>query len=246
MEEPDIHSGHRNRIKQEFLKYGYDETTSDEKVLEHLLFYCVTRKDTVPIVNELLLRFRNIAGVIDAPISELIAVSGITENAAILFKLVLPIARIYNYQKGKTTAEFNSLEQIGNYILNKYTGCKTERLSALGMDALGRKLFFEFLSDGSIESVGLSIRTVLKVMLEKNASAVVLAHNHPGGVAIPSTEDIFSTFELASALRKVGLKLLDHIIIADGDYVSMRQSKNLCEIFTNPNLTAEDILHFKL
>lgn len=241
MEEPDIHSGHRNRIKHEFLRNGYDENTPDEKVLEHLLFYCVLRKDTLPIARELLSRYKDLSGVIDAPFCELKTVPGVTENAAVLLKLVLPIARIYNFEKGQSKADFRSLDQIGDYIVNKYTGCKSERLSMLGMDALGRKVFFEFISNGSIESVGLSVKSVLKLMLEKNAVSIVLAHNHPGGVALPSTEDIFSTFELASTLRKVNFKLVDHIIIADGDYVSMRQSKNLSQIFTNPNLSLDDL-----
>lgn len=234
MEEKGNHSGHRQRVKADFLKNGYDENTPPEKVLEHLLFYCIPRRDTVPAAKELLNTFGSLSAVFDAKISELTQISGISENAAVLIKLVLPTARIYNYEKGRAAAEFTSIEQIGDFLTDKFIGCETERFAVLGLDALGRKRFFEFLANGNIESVGISIRDIVKLALDNDAVAVVIAHNHPSGVAIPSCEDEFATAELAIAMKKIGMRLLDHIVIADGDYVSMRQTAKYAEIFKNP------------
>lgn len=234
MEEKGIHNGHRQRVKADFLKSGYNEDTPAEKVLEHLLFYCIPRRDTVPVAKELLNTFGSLSAVFDAKISELTQISGITENTAVLLKLILPTARIYNYEKRRSAAEFTSVEQIGDFLTDKFVGSKTERLAVLGLDALGRKLFFEFLANGNIESVGISIRDIVKLALDNDAVAIVIAHNHPSGVAIPSCEDEFATAELAKAMKKIGMKLIDHIVIADGDYVSMRQSAKYAEIFKNP------------
>ena len=75
-----------------------------------------------------------------------------------------------------------------------------------------------------MNSASISVRKVVETALAANATTVVLAHNHPSGIAVPSNEDIQTTQRIAAALRAVEIYLADHIVVADGDYVSMVQS----------------------
>ena len=84
---------------------------------------------------------------------------------------------------------------------------------------------------GSIDSVGLSVRDIAAKAIKSNAAAVVIAHNHPGGIALPSLQDVIVTRELKQALGAISVELLDHIVISSEDYVSMALSNEFCDIF---------------
>lgn len=92
-------------------------------------------------------------------------------------------------------------------------------------------LDFKFISKGDISTVGVSTRDVLKFALDTSATSIVMAHNHPGGIAVPSTADLDITRAVSKALGAVSIILLDHIILANGDFVSLRQSERYAEVF---------------
>lgn len=115
-----IHKGHRERVKKEFLSNGFSEDTPDHKILELILFYTVPQKDTNPLAHELINKFGSLAGVFDAPVSEIIKIKGISENSAVLFKMFLPIARRYFSQKRGETPNFTNVIAIGNFLNEKY------------------------------------------------------------------------------------------------------------------------------
>ncbi len=230
-----IHEGHRDRVRAEYLSHGYDENTPDHKILEHILFYALSRKDTNPIAHDLVRRFGNLAGVLDAPIEKLVTVDGISEKTAIMLKLYLDVFRIYTYEKQEHDVDFDSINTIGEYVYSRYLGLSKETFGVLGMSPKGKLLFFKFLSEGDISSVGVSVKDVIKLALDFDAINIVIAHNHPGGVALPSSEDVFITERIASALNQVGIKLYDHILVADDDFVSLRLSENYCHLF--PSVT---------
>lgn len=226
-----IHKDHRKRMKKEFLANGFTEKMSQHKMLELLLFYCIPRIDTNEIAHQLINRYKNIAGVLDAPVEELIQFKGITESNVGLLKLIMPIAREYANDREDISDRFNSHKEIGNFLLNKYIGRNIETLSILSLDGNGKKLSFDILAEGDLTSVGVSTREIIQLALKTNASIVVMAHNHPGGIALPSGEDKVLTEMVYNALTHIGVKLLDHIIIANGDYVSLLQSKEYQDIF---------------
>lgn len=231
--ENNIHEGHRQRLREEFLKHGFDENTPSHKILELLLFHCVKQKDTNPLAHALIEKYKTVSGVLDAPIEELVQFSGITENNAILFKLIIPIARIYLYEKRSDNDKFSNLDEIGDFLVERYMGIHDERLSLLGFDSSGKKLFFEFISEGDIASVGVSSRNIIKKLLDAGASCAVISHNHPSNIALPSEADVDVTKSLAKAMESIGINLIEHIVVAGGDYISMRQSRDYCSIFPN-------------
>lgn len=225
-----IHAGHRDRMKKEFLANGI-ENLPQHKVLELLLFFCISRIDTNPLAHELIERYKNIAGVLDAPIEELITFKGLTESNAVLLKMIIPLARIYAEDKESKDIQFKSIDSIGDYLLKRYFGLTKEMFSILCIDASGKLLSFNFLSEGDISSVGVSTRSVIEIALKSNANCAIISHNHPSGIALPSNEDVAVTEQVRNALYQIGVRLVDHIIIADGDFVSMQQSQKYKHLF---------------
>lgn len=226
-----IHDGHRERVRQEIMRNGFDEKTPPHKVLEFLLFYCISRKDTNPIAHALIDRFGSISGVLDAPIEKIAEVEGMNERSALFLKSIMPVARIYINEKTNATPRFKGLNDIGDYALKQYIGLTEEKAGIISLDGKGNLLGFDFLADGDISSVGLSFRDVINCLLSHDAAAAVLVHNHPSGIALPSVRDSELTKSLAETLKNIGIYLVDHIIIGAGDYVSMAQSKDYSSIF---------------
>lgn len=225
------HEGHRKRVREQFLRNGYNETTPDHQILEHMLFYALARKDTNPIAHALVRRFGSLADVLDAPYDELVKVEGVSESTAAMLNLYKEVFRLYNLQRQERVVDFDSVESIGDYIYSRYLGINKETLSVLGMNSDGKFLFFKFLNEGDVGSVGIPIKDVIKLALDYEATNLVIAHNHPGGLALPSPADRIATEKLYSTLKQVGLNLFDHIIITKSDYVSMRLSDDYRHIF---------------
>lgn len=227
----DIHKGHRARVKSEFLKNGFEENTPPHKILEFLLFYCLPQGDTNPLAHELVDAFGGLNGVLDAPVDELIKFKGLTENNVALLKAIIPISRCYKAARYKSGIVFGSMDEIGKFMIDKFFGLTVERFAILGLDGAVRMRSFDFLSSGDISSVGVSSRQVVELVLKRNVTGVIMAHNHPQGVALPSGADISVTQTIFNALSGIGVHLLDHLIIANDDYVSLAQSSQYKHIF---------------
>ena len=226
-----IHDGHRERIRQQFLEQGFSENTPPHKILELLLFYSIPRKDTNETAHRLIEKFGSIAGVVDAPEEELIKIPGITKNSVCLIKLILPVARAYIRDKKDEENLIDSSTKALSYLSGKFLGLSVETAFLLCLDNKGRVLGCPKLAEGDELCVLVSARTVVEQAFKTKATAVVLAHNHPKGLAFPSAADIVVTKDIAEALKHLGVKLLDHVIVADSDCVSMALSKDYKEIF---------------
>ena len=218
-----IHDGHRQRLKQRFLQQGLDGFT-DIQALELLLFYAIPRRDTNPIAHALLDKFGSLRQVLDAPVARLMEVEFITENVAVLLKLAPAMLRYYQVDKIQEEMPLVTIEACGDYLKHFFLGRKNETVFMLCLDAKCKVLSCREVGEGSVNSANVPIRRVVEIALAEGASTVILAHNHPSGIAIPSGEDIATTRRLAAALSTVDVILADHIVVADDDYVSMAQS----------------------
>lgn len=223
MEQTSTHSGHRDRLKQRFLEQGLDGFT-DIQVLELLLFYAIPRRDTNVLAHALLDRFGSLSQVLEAEASELQSVPGISAHSATLLALVTQLARAYQVSCANRMEILDSLDACGAYLLPRFFGRTRETVFLLCLDAKCKVLCCKEIGEGSINSASISVRKVVETALQAKASSVVLAHNHPSGVALPSPEDQVTTKRIYAALQLVDVVLADHIVVADGDYVSMAQS----------------------
>ena len=217
------HDGHRQRLKERFLKEGLDHF-SDVQVLELLLFYAIPRQDTNPIAHNLLEHFGSLAQVLEAPVEELEKVPGIGRNAAILLSLSTSLGRYYQVERAMNIRILRTVEECGENLVPFFYGRRNETVFLLCLDAKCKVLCCKEIGEGSVNSAGVPIRRIVETALGANATTVVLAHNHPSGLALPSGEDITTTCRVAAALSAVEINLADHIVVADDDFVSIAQS----------------------
>ena len=218
-----IHDGHRQRLKDRFLAEGLDHF-DELYVLELLLFYCIPRKDTNPIAHQLLNHFGSLTNVFEATVDELQKVPGISKNAATFLTLVPQVGRYYQIKRAETGDILHTIEQCGRYLVPYFYGRENETVFLLCLDAKCKVLACKMVGEGSVNSANIPIRRVVEIALNANATTVVLAHNHPSGLAFPSADDIQTTLRVAKAMDAVEITLADHIVVADNDFVSMFQS----------------------
>lgn len=218
-----IHDGHRQRVKKRFLEEGLDSFT-DIQVLELLLFYCIPRQDTNPLAHALLEHFGSLSQVLEAPVHELRKVKGISENTATFLSLMNQVGRYYLVNRSQQTSILPTIDQCGEYLVSFFHGRRNETVYLLCLDAKCKVLCCKQVGEGSVNSAGVPIRRIVETALGAGATTVVLAHNHPSGLALPSGEDVQTTRRVAAALSTVEIGLADHIVVADDDFVSLVQS----------------------
>ena len=222
-----IHDGHRQRLKERFRLEGLDNF-DELQVLELLLFYCIPRQDTNPLAHRLLDHFGSLSQVFEAPVGELEKVPGMGQGAATFLHLVRDAGRYYQVNRSQQEKILTTTDQCGAYLEPFFFGRRNETVFLLCLDAKCKVLCCKEVGEGSINSAGVPVRRIVEMALGVNASTVVLAHNHPSGLAIPSSEDLQTTLRVAAALDTVDIALADHIIVADGDFVSLVQSGYYC------------------
>ena len=218
-----IHIGHRQRLKDRFRAEGVDHF-DERHVLELLLFYAIPQRDTAPLARELLDHFGSLSQVLDASAAELEKVNGVGSNVSTLLTLITQISRYYLVQRTSNITILNTTELCGQYLMQHFHGRRNETVFVLCLDAKCKVLCCREIGEGSINSAGISIRKIVETALGVGATTVVLAHNHPSGVAVPSGDDIQTTRRVAAALSAVEIQLADHVIVADDDCVSLAQS----------------------
>ena len=223
MAQESIHKGHRERLKQRFLEEGLDNFT-EIQVLELLLFFAIPVQDTNPIAHRLLEHFGSLSQVLGADVEELKKVPGIKDHAATLLALVTDLCRYYQVNCAQQTEILPTLDACGRYLVPRFFGRTRETVFLLCLDAKCKVLCCKEIGEGSVNTASISVRKVVETALGANATTVVLAHSHPSGIAVPSNEDIQTTQRIAAALSAVEIHLADHIVVAEGDYVSMVQS----------------------
>lgn len=223
MAKDNVHSGHRARVRKKFLLNGIDSFETHE-VLELLLFYAVPMKNTSELAHNLLDSFGSISAVLDAPVDALMN-TGLTETQAVLLRLIPEISRLYIDDKHNNDSKIIDDETLPDKILRKFIGRENENVLLLLLDAKGKEVFCGIVSKGSLNDTSLPVRKIVDYSLRYNAKSVIIAHNHPSGVALPSREDMETTANLKSALDVIGVRLLDHYIVADNDCVSLAQSR---------------------
>ena len=218
--EKDIHDKHRIRLKERFLAEDLHQF-EPHNALELLLFYAVVRVDTNVLAHTLINTFGSISAVFDADYEELCKVDKVTPHVATLIKMIPSLSRVYTLDKHADIRVFDTPEKIGAYFIDKFIGCTKEIVYLMLLDSSLQLIRCELISKGSATAVGIQIRTVVDMVVKHNACSVVIAHNHPRGLAIPSSEDIAVTAKIKLALKTLEIRFVDHIIVAQNDYVAL-------------------------
>ena len=218
--------GHRERIKEKFLKNGIDGFAEYE-ILELLLTYCIPRKDTKPIAKELLNKFKSLDNIFKADFDKLSAIDGLGKNSIVFLKLIgdLPSIIYKDELKNKKLVDKETLKILNKDILLKYLRNKIgyeeiEKFYVLYLSSSNEVIKFEENSVGTLDRSSVYPREIYKKIINLNAKSIILAHNHPSDNITPSKCDIELTNEIAKGLKNFGALLIEHIIITKNSYFS--------------------------
>ncbi len=225
------HEGHRARLRARFTQTGLSGFQPHE-ILEMLLFYAIPRRDTNELAHRLIDTMGCLHNVLEAPVPELLRVEGMTENAAVLLRFSGELLAEYYADKYAVGTILNTTEELCRLLMPRYMGVQNETLYLVCMDSKHKLLNCSPVCFGSVGMADISPRLILQRALLYNATVVVLAHNHPSGLAVPSQADISSTYELVKLLRVADICLWDHLVFGGDDCVSMRDTPTLKKLFT--------------
>ncbi len=225
-----IHDGHRARMKQRFLQNGLD-VFEPHQVLEMLLFYVIPRRDTNPIAHALLEKFGSLSDVLDADYEHLRQVQGISKQAALFLSFCGDLVGQYMESKVSDECIFHNSKELSKFLQAKFFNETTEKLRLICLNNRGKLLNCSVISEGTVNTTNVNLRLIIQTVVNYPTTAVVLAHNHPGGVAIPSAEDLESTLQVKLALNSLGIRLVDHMIFSQDDYISLRETPKYASSF---------------
>lgn len=215
-----VHEGHRERMRRQMKTSGMD-SLSDVQVLEVALYYAIARRDTNEIAHALLRRFGSLSGVLEAPRAELLKIDGVGESAADLLLLFIQMERRHLMDRAGRQTILDTTYKCAQYLMPRFIGEQEEVVYLLCLDAKCKALDCSLIHRGAVNMTAISVRKIVKAALDHYATSVVVAHNHPSGLALPSREDRATTLALKAALDAVDVVLVDHVIVADEDFVSL-------------------------
>jgi len=216
--------GHRKRLKIRFEQTGF-HGFHDYEVLEHLLTFVIPRKDTKPIAKKLMGRFKSFIGVLNADTKELEAIHGIGPHASLFLKMIGATIGFYFDQKAQHgEIQFTRLDQLVDYFRATIGGKPNEVMRVLYLNSQNKLIHAENLSEGTVSEAVAFPRKIVESALKHRATAVIIAHNHPGGIPEPSNNDDSITEQIKNALNTVNINLQEHVIIATEGFYSYRQT----------------------
>ena len=220
------HTGHRERMKAEFLVRGL-EGWPDHRVLELLLFYTIPQGDVNDLAHELVERFGSLAGVLDASVEELKKVKGVGDHTAVFLRMLPAVLGRYQVARTRLSAIINSPEEAYAWLEPYFFGARNEMVYVLCLDGKRQVLGVRKVAEGSIELAEVNTRRIAEEAIGLRAAQIYVAHNHVSNLAIPSQADWLTTDTLRGALRPIGIELIDHLVFVDGDMVSLKDSEHL-------------------
>ncbi len=216
--------GHRQRLRDRFLKYGLDSFT-DEEIIEVLLAMGTPRKDCKAQARELCRRFGSLAMVLEADPKELQEVKGVGPNNAFAVKFIHESARRFLRQRLKSRPRIHSARDMTDYLSHALSFREREIFVAVFLDSKNGVIDLEELFAGTANVTAVYPREVMRKALLKNATALICAHNHPSGSLEPSEADRLITRQLIQASELLGIRMLDHIIIGGpSEYFSFSEN----------------------
>ncbi|RME34518.1 MAG: JAB domain-containing protein [Gammaproteobacteria bacterium] len=210
------------RPRERLLELGA-QALSDAELLAIFLRTGVKGRSAVDLARELLREGDGLAGLLDREGRELASLHGLGPAKASQLLAALELGRRYLAARLRRDTAFTSPEQTRQYLSLRLRGRPFEVFACLFLDNRHRLIAFEELFSGTIDGASVHPREVVRRCLAHNAAAVILAHNHPSGVAEPSRADRQITRRLQQALELIDVRVLDHLVVGEGEPVSFAE-----------------------
>ena len=218
--------GHRERVRKRYQEHGLEGFREDYEVLELLLQYAIPYKDTKEPAKKLIETFGSLPAVLDASYDELIQadVPGIRDSAATFVCLIRDVEKRYHQSKSRENQYIRSTADAGHACCALFKNQQEESVRIICLNASGKVIKRSEIAKGDVNAVHFPVRKIVETVIGSKAVSVILTHNHPGGTLTPSREDLAATETTRAALSPIGVNLLDHVIVSDDDYCSLREN----------------------
>lgn len=222
IEKIDTSKGHRERLRERYLKNGIDALQQHE-ILELLLTFAIPRRDTKQIAYSLLRRYKTINGVCNASPEELKKIAGIGSRSAVLLMLMRDIIAYCLKEKYSSANVISSRSDVEEYLRINFGFRKDEYVAAFFLNSANKVIQTDIIATGTVNQCMLSPRIIIEKALWYGAAAIIIAHNHPGGTTTPSEQDWQITQRLFTICKMLDIPLLDHILVVSEKVISLRE-----------------------
>lgn len=224
-----IHTFHRKRTKEKFLKLGL-EGMHPHEILEILLYYSIPREDTNPIAHTLISEFESLSGVFDADFNDLLKIKGIGEHSAMLIKLIPLLCQKYQQDKLRQFTDCKNHNTTVAFLKSHLMLLNHEEFHLLCLTADLKLLKHIKLFSGTVNSAAVNLRKLTEEILKYDTAGIIIAHNHPSKNLQPSLDDDEITEKILNSLNYLNIQLMDHIIIAGDKAFSYHATNKLANI----------------
>lgn len=221
-----LHDGHRRRLMQKAFDYGIDKLELHE-IIEILLFNSIPRGNTNEIAHRLLNKFGDLHGICNADVSDLTSIEGVGTKTAEYLKMLPTCAKLYEIGAHGARPYLDTQEKLGSYCVSLLNNLKYEEMHILFLTTRKQLISRVCINKGDDESVTVEYKDVIRSALAYNPDYAVLTHNHPSGITSASYNDIKFTKQLKLYFKDLGIVLYDHILVAEGNYISFRETTNI-------------------
>lgn len=218
----DLELKDRPREKLELFGSKY---LSDEELLAIIIGTGSKNLNAIELANEVMLKIKKQSDFMDISISELMQINGIGLSKASKIIAALELAFRLNLRKTMKVEVVNSPEIVANLFMYELKNKLKENFYILLLNTKNGIISRELISQGTLNGSLVHPREVFKPAIKKSANSIILVHNHPSGNTKPSEDDILITNRLVKAGNILGIKVLDHLIIGDGDFFSFKERK---------------------
>ena len=211
--------GHRERLRQKFLKSGL-KGFHDYEIIELLLSLGTPRKDCKQAAKKAIEKFKTLRGVLEAPAHELQEIKGVGPANIFGIKFVQEAAGEFLKERILNKPYCKSSKEVFDYLYHSMRDRKKEVFKVMFVNAQNQVIEVEDLFKGTLSASAVYPREIIEKAIKNNAAALIFAHNHPAGNPEPSDNDKQITRDLVFAANIMQIKVLDHIIIGDNRYFS--------------------------
>jgi len=215
--------GHRSRLKDRLRQDS--RALADYEILELLLGYANPRRDNKPLAKELLTRFGSLRGVYQAREADLAGMDGVGEGMLAFWALWREFLARLGEQDVHERVLVDDAKVVADLARERVGNLASEEFWVLLLDNANRVLGWERVSQGTVDQTPVYPREILALALARQAAGVIMVHNHPGGDPKPSGKDQEITRQVSLAAHGLGVKVLDHVIVAGKQYFSFKKAR---------------------
>ena len=225
MLDKNLHAGHRERLRAQFRKGGF-EILNEHQILELMLSFVVPQKDTNPLAHTLINKFGSLKNVLSAPYESLTSIKGVGHVLAEFFNFENKLVSYLSFERQSYDKIYlSNTTQIISFFKKQIKVEDSEKFFYIYLTARGKLLKLGEFGSGNDSRVNINKKEFLNDIINHGASAVVVCHTHPSGLPTPSWQDKEFTRTLYATLKIINVRLLDHIIISHEGYYSFFQNK---------------------